>query len=46
MCIRDSNAVVGERRDALAVGDGDVLAGADCQQEEDAALLVAIAEAV
>ena len=40
------DAVVGESRDALAVGDGDVLAGADRQQEEDAALLVAVAEAV
>jgi len=40
------DAVVGKGGDAPAVGNGDILAGADGQQEKDAALLVAIAEAV
>ena len=40
------DAVIGKGGDAPAVGNGDILAGADGQQEEDAALLVAIAEAV
>ena len=40
------DAVSGKGRHAAAVGDGDILAGADCQQEEDAALFRAAAQTV
>ena len=40
------NAVIGKGRDTAAIGDGDILAGADCQQEEDAALFRAAAQTV
>ena len=40
------DAVIGKGCHAAAVGDGDILAGADCQQEEDAALFRAAAQTV
>ena len=40
------NAVIGKGRDTAAIGDGDILAGADCQQEKDAALFRAAAQTV
>ena len=40
------DAVIGKGCHAAAVGDGDILAGADCQQEKDAALFRAAAQTV